>query len=176
MAFPIITAQEAAEYVKHGDNVGTSGFTAAGTPKVVPTAIAEKAEREHAAGREFKINLFTGASTNDATDGALTRANALDKRTPYQGCKDLRAGANKQAVNYFDLHLSELAQKIRQGTYGKIDVAIIEAQSVSDDGEIVLGTGVGNIPTVAALADKIIIEINDQIEIDLEDYLIMEYI
>ena len=153
MALPFITAQEAAEYVKHGDNVGTSGFTAAGTPKVVPAAIAEKAEKEHAAGREFKINLFTGASTNDATDGALTRANALDKRTPYQGSKDLRDGANKQQLNYFDLHLSELAQKIRQGTYGKIDVAIIEAQSVTEDGEIVLGTGVGNIPTLAALAE-----------------------
>lgn len=167
MAFPIITAQEAAEYVKHGDNVGTSGFTAAGTPKVVPAAIAEKAEREHAAGREFKINLFTGASTNDATDGALTRANALDKRTPYQGNKDLRNGANVRSVNYFDLHLSELAQKIRQGTYGNIDVAIIEAQSVSDEGEIILGTGVGNIPTLAALADKIIIEINDQIPAEI---------
>ena len=45
MALPFITAQEAAEYVKHGDNVGTSGFTAAGTPKVVPAAIAEKAEK-----------------------------------------------------------------------------------------------------------------------------------
>lgn len=167
MALPFITAQEAAEYVKHGDNVGTSGFTAAGTPKVVPAAIAEKAEKEHAAGREFKINLFTGASTNDATDGALTRANALDKRTPYQGSKDLRDGANKQQLNYFDLHLSELAQKIRQGTYGKIDVAIIEAQSVTEDGEIVLGTGVGNIPTLAALAEKIIVEVNDQIPAEI---------
>ena len=46
MALPFITAQEAAEYVKHGDNVGTSGFTAAGTPKVVPAAIAEMAEKE----------------------------------------------------------------------------------------------------------------------------------
>lgn len=167
MAFPIITAQEAAEYVKHGDNLGISGFTAAGTPKVVPAAIAEKAEREHAAGREFKVNLFTGASTNDATDGALTRANAIDKRTPYQGSPDLRAGANKQQVNYFDLHLSELAQKIRQGVYGKIDVAIIEAQSVSDEGEIVLGTGVGNIPTLATLAEKIIVEVNDQIPAEI---------
>ena len=167
MAFPIITAQEAAEYVKHGDNLGISGFTAAGTPKVVPAAIAEKAEREHAAGREFKVNLFTGASTNDATDGALTRANAIDKRTPYQGSGDLRAGANKQQLNYFDLHLSELAQKIRQGTYGKIDVAIIEAQSVTDEGEIVLGTGVGNIPTLAALAEKVIVEVNDQIPAEI---------
>ena len=167
MAFPVITAQQAAEYVKHGDNVGTSGFTAAGTPKVVTVAIAEKAEREHAEGREFKINLFTGASTNDATDGALTRANALDKRTPYQGNKDLRAGANSKQVNYFDLHLSELAQKMRQGTYGKLDVAIIEAQSVTEDGEIVLGTGVGNIPTIATMAEKIIIEVNDQIPAEI---------
>ena len=58
MALPFITAQEAAEYVKHGDNVGTSGFTAAGTPKVVPAAIAEKAEKERRAALidEYKTN------------------------------------------------------------------------------------------------------------------------
>ena len=39
MAFPIITAAEAAELVKNGDSVAFSGFTAAGTPKFVAPAI-----------------------------------------------------------------------------------------------------------------------------------------
>ena len=76
MSIPFITAQEAADFVKNGDNVGLSGFTASGTPKEVTTAIADKATAEHAKGNPFKINLFTGPSTNDYTDSALARADA----------------------------------------------------------------------------------------------------
>lgn len=74
MAFKFITAEEAAEFIHHNDNVGFSGFTAAGTPKVVSVALAKKAEAEHAAGRPFQIGVYTGASTSDYIDGALSRA------------------------------------------------------------------------------------------------------
>ncbi len=163
MAFPILTAQEAADIIKNGDNLGISGFTAAGTPKFVTEALALKAEKEHAEGRPFKVNIFSGASTNDHVDGALARANAIDKRTPYQSSPDLRKRINAHEANYFDLHLSELAQKLRYGTFGDIDVAIIEAARVSDNGEILLGTGVGMTPTIAKMAKKIIIELNEAI-------------
>ena len=36
MRYKIITAEEAASYINHNDNVGFSGFTASGSPKVVP--------------------------------------------------------------------------------------------------------------------------------------------
>ena len=52
----IVSAQEAAELIKPGMNVGTSGFTPSGYPKAVPLALAERM-KEH----PFKINLFTGA-------------------------------------------------------------------------------------------------------------------
>ena len=58
MAFPIISATEAAQYIKNGDNIGLSGFTACGTPKAVPEALAEIATKEHAEGREFKVSLL----------------------------------------------------------------------------------------------------------------------
>lgn len=163
MTFPILTAQEAASHIKNGYNVGFSGFTVSGTPKVVSVAIADFAKKEHEAGREFKINVFTGASTNDFVDGELTRANAINKRTPYQSCTDFRKAANSHAAHYFDLHLSELAQKMRYNTFGKLDVAIIEVQSITDDGEAVLSTGLGNTPTFTMLAEKVIIELNDAI-------------
>ncbi len=161
MAIPFISAQEAAEYIKNGDNVGLSGFTASGTPKVVTEAVAEKAVKEHEAGRPFKINIFTGASTNDHVDGALARANAINMRTPYQSNADLRKRLNAHDAHYFDLHLSELAQKMRYGVFGKIDVAILEAAEINDNGEIILGTGMGISPTIALLADKVIVELND---------------
>ena len=39
----VVSAEEAAQHVNHGDRVGISGFTGAGYPKGLPTAIAEKA-------------------------------------------------------------------------------------------------------------------------------------
>ena len=163
MSYKTLTPEEAAELIKNGDSIGFSGFTAAGTPKSVTEALAKKAEAEHEAGRDFKVDIFTGASTNDHIDGALSRAKAIDRRSPYQSNSDSRSGINKRDINYFDLHLSHLAQSFRYGFLGKIDVAIIEAVEVTDDGKIYLGTGVGAVPTFAKMADKIIIELNSNI-------------
>lgn len=161
MSFPEITPQQAAEIVRNGDSVGFSGFTASGSPKVVPGAIAERAEKLHEQGEPFKINVYTGASTSDKCDGVLARANATAKRTPYQGCPDLRKRINSHDANYFDMHLSEVAQKFRYGFFGDIDLAIIEVSDIDSEGNAVLGTGVGNVPTFAKLAKKIIIEVNE---------------
>ena len=160
MALKFITAEEAASYVHNDDNVGFSGFTPAGCPKVVPGAIARKAEEEHKKGNPFKIGMFTGASTGDKLDGELARANAIKFRTPYQSSKDLRAAINAGQAPYFDMHLSELAQDLRYGFLGKIDVAIVEAADVTEDGEIVPTSGVGILPTICRMADRIIVELN----------------
>ena len=160
MALKFITAEEAASYVHHNDNVGFSGFTPAGCPKVVPGAIARKAAEEHAKGNPFQIGMFTGASTGDKLDGEFARANAIKFRTPYQSNKDLRAALNAHQAQYFDLHLSELAQSLRYGFLGKIDVAIVEAADVTEDGEIVPTSGVGILPTICRMADRIIVELN----------------
>ena len=63
MAYTRMTAAEAAALIKNGDNIGLSGFTPAGSAKATTRELAKKAEAEHAAGREFQISLFTGAST-----------------------------------------------------------------------------------------------------------------
>lgn len=158
MSIPFITAEEAASYIKNGDNVAFSGFTASGTPKVVTVALAERAKKLHEEGKPFKINVFTGASTNDHVDGELARAQAVAMRTPYQGHPDARKAVNAGEMNYFDVHLSHLSQDMRYGFYGDIDVAVIEATEMSPSGEIILGAGLGMTPTIAQMAKKVIIE------------------
>lgn len=158
MSIPFISAEEAASVIKNGDNVGLSGFTASGTPKVVTVALAELAKNLHEKGEEFKINLFSGASTNDHVDGELSRANAVNLRTPYQGHPDSRKAINAGQIRYIDTHLSHLAQDLRYGFYGPIDVAIIEATEMSPNGEVILGAGLGMAPTIAEMAKKVIIE------------------
>jgi succinate CoA transferase len=162
MSLKFISAEEAASFVHNNDRVCFSGFTPAGAPKVIPKAIAQKAIKEHEAGRPFKIGVFTGASTGDSLDGELARANAVLFRTPYQSNADLRKSLNSRNAQYFDMHLSVLAQEIRYGFFGKIDVAVMEVADVTEDGELVLTSGVGISPTAARMADRIILEWNSK--------------
>lgn len=158
MSFPFISAEEAAASISNGDTVAMSGFTASGTPKVVPIALAEMAKRYHEDGNPFKINLYTGASTNDFVDGALSRADVISKRSPYQGTPDARKLANNLNIDYYDQHLSLMNQELRYGFMGDIDVAIIEVTEMSPNGEVVLGAGIGMTPVFAQMAKKVILE------------------
>jgi succinate CoA transferase len=160
MAYKKMTAEEAASLIENDAIISLSGFTATGCPKAVPTALAKKAEEEHAKGNPFKVGIYTGASTGESADGALSRAQAIKFRTPYQSNADSRAALNNHEMHYFDLHLSELQQYLRYGFLAKPDFAIIEVCDISDDGKAVLTSAVGISPTIAHLADKIILELN----------------
>ena len=77
MAYTRMTAADAAALIKNGDTIGLSGFTPAGSAKAVTRELAKIAQAEHEAGREFKVSIFTGASTGQSTDGVLTEAHAI---------------------------------------------------------------------------------------------------
>ena len=158
--FKFITAEEAASHINHSDVVAFSGFTAAGCPKVVPTALAKRAEEFHKQGKEFKVGIFTGASTGDSLDGALARAKAIDFRAPYQSNRDMRNALNSGEIEYCDLHLSVLPQSLRNGFVKKPKFAILEVCDFNENGEVILTTGVGISPTISRLADYIILELN----------------
>ena len=160
MSLNHISAAEAASLIKHGYNIGLSGFTPAGTAKAVTAELAKIAEAEHAKGNPFQVSIFTGASTGDSCDGVLSRAKAIRYRAPYTTNADFRAAVNNGEIAYNDIHLSQMAQELRYGFMGDIDVAIIEACEVTDDGKIYLTAAGGISPTVCRLAPRIIVELN----------------
>ncbi len=160
MRFGFISAAEAAGLIKDGDIIGLSGFTPAGSPKAVTHELARIAEEKHAKGEHFQVGIITGASTGDSCDGALSRAKAIRFRAPYTTNTDFRKAVNNGEINYTDIHLSQVAQRLRSGFLGHVNMAIIEACEVTDDGRVFLTSGVGITPTVARLADKIVIELN----------------
>ncbi len=160
LKFPILTADEAAALIPHGSTVGFSGFTPAGAAKVIPTAIAARAQMEHEAGRPYQIGVITGASAGPSLDGALAKAKAISWRTPYQSDPNLRKSINAGETRFFDMHLSMLPQAVRYGFLGPIDFAVVEACDVTPDGGIVLSTSVGASPTFCRCAKKVLIEIN----------------
>lgn len=150
-----LTAEEAALFIADQQTVGFSGFTAAGAPKVVPKALAARATELHTAGKPFKINVITGASTGPSLDGALARANAVGFPDPVPvGCPDMRKSINSGKTRFFDMHLSRLPQDLRYGFLGPVHCAVIEASDVTAYGEIVLTSSVGAAPASAGLPTR----------------------
>lgn len=163
LPFPVLTPDEAAALVEHGQTVGFSGFTAAGAAKAIPTAIAGRARSEHEAGRPFQIGVLTGASTGPSLDGALAKAEAIHFRTPYQSDPTLRAQINQGKVQFVDMHLSLLPQIVRYGFLGKVNWAVVEAADVTAGGGVVLTNSVGASNTYLREAENVLIECNAKV-------------
>ena len=160
----IMSAESAAKLIKDGSVVGTSGFTPAGYPKAVPVALAERAKN----GENIQIDLITGASVGPELDGVWAEGGIIRRRYPYQTNISLRKLINSGKIQYNDMHLSHSAQYIKYGFLGKIDVAIIEAVAITEDGGIVPSTSVGNSNVIVENAEKVIVEINLSQPMELE--------
>ena len=159
----IMTAEGAAAMIHPNDQVGMSGFTPAGYPKAVPLALAKRIEQEH-----FQIDVWIGASVGDEIDGALSRVHGIRRRLSYQTNKDLRKAINAGEVKYADLHVSIPAQQIREGFYGKMDVVVVEATAITEDGNLIPSTSVGITPALIDMTDKVIVEVNVTQPLSLE--------
>ena len=148
----VCDGKAAAAMIQPGDILGISGFTPCGYPKITMHELAERMKQT-----PFQVDIWTGASTGSQIDGELVEVNGIRNRMPYQTNGTLRKAINAGQINYFDLHLSHVAQQIREGFFTNVkgehvtgpDFAVIEAcKIVNRDGEIgiVPTTAIGNFP------------------------------
>ncbi|MCP8891655.1 acetyl-CoA hydrolase/transferase family protein [Sphingomonas faeni] len=156
----IMSAEDAAGLITSGSTVGLSGFTGSGYPKAVPMALAARIEVEHTAGNPFRIRVWTGASTGPELDGALAKADGIEFRLPYNSDPIAREKINRGEMEYFDMHLSQVAPMAWQGFLGPLDTAVVEVAGIRADGSLVPSSSVGNNKTWLDRADQIILEVN----------------
>lgn len=166
----ITSAEQAAGFINHDDSVGISGFTGAGYPKLVPTALANRMKAAHDKGEAFQIGLWTGASTAPDADGILASVNGVAKRLPYNSDPTMRALINAGEVDYVDAHLSHSAQNMWFGIYGNLDVAVVEVTAILPNGLLVPSSSVGNNKTWLEQADTVILEVNAWQPLGLEGF------
>ena len=162
----VMDADAAAALVAPGAVLGVSGFTGSGYPKALPQALARRIEAERAAGREFDVGVWTGASTAPELDGAL--ASSMRQRLPYQSDPTVRRQINAGAINYIDMHLSHVAPMVQAGFLGSLDIAVIEVAGILPDGRMVPTTSVGNNQAWLDSAKHVILEVNQWQSVALE--------
>ncbi|WAW10185.1 propionyl-CoA--succinate CoA transferase [Oxalobacter vibrioformis] len=151
----IMSAAQAAEFIKDGMVVGMSGFTRAGDPKQIPFEFAKIAE-----GGKRKIYLMTGASLGADVDGAMARADAISKRTPFMSDRDMRAAINQGRIPYYDLNLGDLAPMIRRKQLPDPDIAVVEATAITEDGIVIPTSSCGSTDVFLEKGKQILLEIN----------------
>ncbi|GAM33730.1 acetyl-CoA hydrolase [Talaromyces pinophilus] len=158
-------AEDLIDLFPHGSYIGWSGFTGVGYPKKVPTALADHVEKNNLQGK-LKYTLFVGASSGAETENRWARLNMIERRSPHQVGKEIAKGINTGNIQFFDKHLSMFPSDLVYGWYTKdrphnrLDVTVVEATAITEDGGIIPGASVGASPELVQMADKIIIEVN----------------
>jgi acetyl-CoA hydrolase len=162
----VMKAEETIPLFRNGMYLGFSGFSE-GHPKLVPNLLADYVEKKGLAGK-MRFNVYTGASIGIDVDDRWAELGMLDRRWPQQQGISVQKAVNAAEINFGDRHLSMYAQDFGYGFYtldngGKIDIGIIEASCITEDGGIVPTLAVGIVPEIIARAEKLIIEINTRI-------------
>lgn len=159
----VVTPEQAASFIENGMTLGLSGFTRAGDVKAVPFALVNMIKED----KHFKVNVYTGASLGSDVDKLFAEAGILGKRLPFQADPTMRRGINQGDFLFVDQHLSHTAELIRADVM-EVDVAILEAVAINEDGMVMPTTSIGNSMAFAQNAKSIIIEINTAQSTELE--------
>ena len=163
MKYRRLTPAEGAAMIEDGVTIGFSGFTPNGIPKAVIREIRKKAEALHAEGKPYQVGIVTGASGCQSLEGDMAKAHAIKFRGPFSTNRDFRIHTNLGEIDYEDMHLGHVAERLRRGYYGPIDWAFIEVSDLEEGDDVCkayLTTAGGIVPTIVRLAKHIMIEWN----------------
>jgi succinyl-CoA:acetate CoA-transferase len=152
----VLSAEEAAKIVLNGMHIGTCGTPTAGCPDSFFEALAKRGEQ----GESFKVDIWSCAPLSQTIDGKLVEAGLLNRRLAHQANPLLAKEANKGKVHYSDMGAAWVPLEVRKGSLGRLDLAVIEAVEVTEEGHVVPTINVGDEATFLRYADNVIIEIN----------------
>ncbi|MEG2104185.1 MAG: acetyl-CoA hydrolase/transferase C-terminal domain-containing protein [Oscillospiraceae bacterium] len=148
----VMSLSDAASLIKPGMTIALSGFST-GYPKAIPCEILRQ-------GTAKDLKVFSGAAKGDGLLTAIAHSGMVSRFGAFQLGREMRKTINRGEIAYSDIHLSQLAHKLKNGTYGKIDFAIIECCKIKEDGGIVPSLSAGIVDAILDCADKVLLEVN----------------
>ena len=151
----IKSSDQAAAYIKDCMTIAMSGYAMAGYPKAVVEELVKRKE----SGENLVINLITGANV-PWVDEKLGSANIINRRSPMIASRTLASQVNGSSIKYVEQQMCKMPRLLRRGSFGKIDIAVVEALGFNENGDLIPSTSVGMVHHLMDTADAIIVEVN----------------
>lgn len=111
----LVQPQELVPLFRTGQNLGWSGFTGVGAPKIVPQVLADHVATNSLQG-QLRFNLFVGASAGPE-ESRWAELDMISRRSPHQVGKPISRAINDGRIQFFDKHLSMFPQDLTYGFY-----------------------------------------------------------
>ena len=151
----IAAVADAAKLIRSGMTVAMGGYTSTGYPKMIAGELA----RRKLAGEDLTISLVTG-SLIGPLDEILAPAGVIGRRAPMCAGGTLAKQINQRSVACVEQQMNKMPGLLRAGAFGRIDVAVVEALAITEEGHIVPTSSVGMVPNLIDAAESVIVEIN----------------
>jgi succinyl-CoA:acetate CoA-transferase len=152
----VVLAEEVALLFRNNMLVATSGNSLMGYPKATFLALAERIKREGG----IKIDLLAAGPLGPEVEEALVQAKGIGARIGAIGSGPLREAINHREVRFLEGKGGQLPVRVKQGAFGKVDAAVIEAIGITEEGNIIPATAIYDAPEWVEMASSLIVEIN----------------
>ena len=133
-----MSAEQAAALIEKDMLVAFGGYTSSGYPKSVARELVKRKTEQP----DFTIRMLTGANVGPL-DTILGGAEIISWRAPMIESKTIAKQANSGSVQYVEQQMNKMPGWVASGIFGKIDVAVVEALYITEEGGIVPTSSVG---------------------------------
>lgn len=157
----VVSPEVAASVVKSGFNIGASGESFRGCATSFFAALAERGKRGEVGG----LTLWS-ANIQNETEKALAEAGALKRRMGSHGDSSLRKLINSRQVECNDIRSEMIPYFMRSNVFGKLDLAVIDAIAVTEEGYIIPSHAPVDCSSYAQAAEQIVVEIDTSIPLE----------
>ena len=162
----VVAPEVAAKAIKDGDRIGTHGATFCGYPKATFKALAERIKQ----GEKIKVEMWSASLIGEDADGVLAACGGTSKRLGSHADTTLRAQINDRKVLCNDVRTEMLPQNVQRGIFGKLDVAVIDAVAIDENGNIIPSVSPADACFLVQAAKKVIVEIDYSQPLGLEGF------
>jgi succinyl-CoA:acetate CoA-transferase len=162
----VVAPEVAARAIRDGDRIGTHGATFCGYPKVTFKALAERIKQ----GEKIKVEIWSASLVGEDADGALASCGGISRRLGSHADTTLRAQINNRQVLCNDVRGEMLPQYVQRGVFGKLDVAVIDAAAIDENGNIIPSVSPADACFLVQAAEKVIVEIDHSQPLGLEGF------
>jgi len=158
-------AEDVTKLIKDEITLGIPTGDQSGCPKTFLRMLREEISRRNS---NFNVRLYTVGPAPAIDEDILTLPNVHGRKYGQLTSRGLKRAVNKGTTSLVEIRVSLPHYQLKQLCRGKMDLAVIESVGVTEEGHIIPSTALLDGPSYAALADKIVIEINPNVPMQIE--------